>query len=174
MVQIKGEESVDFGGSFTNPKPGEHTMIFLTDVLGIQTNTNDEGEEKESFVMDLAVIDDPDEEQNDCKVRKYLPVGEDWAEEQLCHVLTCAGVAADIEKAVNNKYPDNDFSVFDDEVIEQIQMKLPGNCVSCITSIRKWKEKKYGQIDHMEILNTQKSSSTRSSSSGQSRRRRSK
>lgn len=171
MVQIKGENSVDFGGSFQIPTPGKHLMMFVDDPLGIETP---DGSEQERFVCQLEVIDDPNDSENGAQVRQSFPLDWDNSEELICNILTCAGVAADIEESVNNAHPDNNFSVFDDPVIEQIKLKLPDQVVSCITSIRKHKDREYGQIDHMEAINTQPAQSSKSSgrsSSTVSRRR---
>ncbi len=159
MVMIKGETSVDFGGSFKIPTPGEHIMMFLEEPLGIEVNDDSQ----ERFVCQLEVIDDPAEDENGAEIRMSFPLEWENIEERVCNILTCAGVASDIETTINDKYPDNNFTVFSDEVVEQIQLKLPGCAVKCITSVRKHNDRTYGQIDHMEIINSQPARSTSSS-----------
>ncbi len=152
-VADRGQNDADWKG-FQNPAPGWHDFEIQE---GIEIHIN-EKDQKQSLKVPFMVVDDENNEQNGATVLKFFPMDLDFGEKMFCDLLVCAGIATEIE----DEFPEEDSNVFDEEVIQFAQLKLPGNVVRLKTSIRKvtndnGETKEYPQIDIIRSLKSDKS-----------------
>ncbi len=134
-MEVKGREKADWG--FQTAEIGWH-KCYITE--GIEINTK-EDTGKKTLLFQFEVFEG---RSKGAKLRKYVPMGLDFGEQMVQDILVCAGVANAFEK----KFPAN-ATVFDEQVIDGMKMKLPGCEVSIKVTHREYDGKTYAEIDRL-------------------------